>query len=437
MNLSCSPTPSTVSVASSSYSSSQSRSRSPSPTSFFEQSLFSLFSHNNPAHGDPGDKCTFKHRNLPARPKEGGSRTRAGTHVTEGDGLASDKSGKVGSERVDNSTVRSKTERKLRYKIPRNSGANTRLFAHHQWDAGLYLAEMIADQSSGGLGQECDRGRPREKFADVRGKYIVELGAGTGLPGLVASVMGARKTILTDYPDPLVIANLNSNLNLALCPPRSSSESDQDHPGDPYSEARSKVLVEGLAWGNRFDEERVKSHLEFGVKDGFDLVLAADVLWVSSSHPLLISSLRSLLGRRSDSRILLVAGFHTGVPAVTRFFRSLSSPARDRDSKDGQVEGEEGGAGEVSQDEDARAAREGRWNRILPDWESKFGGIWERDVEGNERPWSGGRIPRKADLDLEVVSLAEGSLKEEEEEMGDLSERSRWVVCAFLRWADL
>ena len=98
----------------------------------FQDGLYTLFAHHQPAHGDPGTSHVFAH-------------------------------GRV----------------TLHYGIPAQSASNTRLFAHYQWDAGLLLARMVADAR-----------------VDVRAQSVVELGAGTGLPGLVAASVGAAKVSL-------------------------------------------------------------------------------------------------------------------------------------------------------------------------------------------------------------------------------------------------
>ncbi|GAC96205.1 hypothetical protein PHSY_003785 [Pseudozyma hubeiensis SY62] len=369
------------SIASSSSSSSttiEGSERPHSPTSLFEDSLFTLFSHNQPAHGDPGDTCKYTHPNLPSR------------YATSPDRPTT-----------------------IRYQISQNSGTNTKLFAHHQWDAGLYLADLIAEQSHGGVAQ----GKQEERrFVDVRDKTVVELGAGTGLPGLVACVMGADRTVITDYPDTHVIDNLERNLDLALVPSRKGKERELN---PYYTEARKRVQVLGLGWGNADEEARVlrasRSLSESEAIEGYDLVLAADVLWVSSAHPLLIHSIRKLLKRDRDARCALIAGFHTGRPAVRRFFLQLAQPANSDDAK----------------------LEQGRKGAIIPDWEEDtFGGLWERNIDGSRRPWSGAPMPCKSNHDANSYSDNAEDVGAEEE-MGDISDRGSWVVVASLRWADL
>jgi len=53
------------------------------------------------------------------------------------------------------------------------------------WDASFELAMMLEG----------------EKWGNVEGKFVVELGACCGLPGLVSALQGARKVMLTDGPE--------------------------------------------------------------------------------------------------------------------------------------------------------------------------------------------------------------------------------------------
>lgn len=54
----------------------------------------------------------------------------------------------------------------------------------------------------------------------VRGCRVLELGAGTGLVGLVASALGASEVILTDLPSALPLLQRNVARNEALCSKR-------------------------------------------------------------------------------------------------------------------------------------------------------------------------------------------------------------------------
>lgn len=127
----------------------------------FEDSLSTVFNVIQPAHGDPGQVLSYTHANLPSF---------SGDPVDAPRGLKTTKEGTT-----------------LWYRIPSNS--TSKLFAHHQWDAGLHLANIIADASS----QTNEPGGSHSySAADVRGQTVLEVGAGTGLTGLVSALMGAK-----------------------------------------------------------------------------------------------------------------------------------------------------------------------------------------------------------------------------------------------------
>ena len=85
----------------------------------------------------------------------------------------------------------------------------------------------------------------------IRGKSVIELGAGTGLPGLVCSRLGAKSVTLTDLPSELDLLRLNVD------------ENKRDGYGD------APVDVRACAWGklDAFSGER------------FDVVIVSDVLY--------------------------------------------------------------------------------------------------------------------------------------------------------------
>lgn len=108
------------------------RARSPSPDAveIFADSLESLYDHHMPAHGDPLQLYTYR---------------------------PSDPATKAFTVRLPPQQVNS-------------------LFAHHVWNASLRLADLIAD------------GR-----LPVRGLSVLEMGAGAGIPALMAARAGAEQ----------------------------------------------------------------------------------------------------------------------------------------------------------------------------------------------------------------------------------------------------
>jgi nicotinamide N-methyltransferase len=69
------------------------------------------------------------------------------------------------------------------------------LWGHLLWNAGRVVSDYI-EQASTRL---------------VNGKFVLEFGAGAGLPGFVALKCGASQVVVTDYPDPDLIENLRYN----------------------------------------------------------------------------------------------------------------------------------------------------------------------------------------------------------------------------------
>lgn len=119
----------------------------------------------------------------------------------------------------------------------------------------------------------------------VKDKCVLELGAGAGLPSIICALRGARKVVVTDYPDPELIENLQYNID------HCQALTD-----------RSVIQAEGYLWGNPSD--RLRIHLE-GQPDGFDLLILADILFNHSEHEKLIDSLRSTLKKSADARALV------------------------------------------------------------------------------------------------------------------------------------
>jgi EEF1A N-terminal glycine/lysine methyltransferase len=162
---------------------------------------------------------------------------------------------------------------------------NTRLFSHFLWNAGLQLAEFIEEE--------------RERWS-VKGEKVLELGAGTGLAGIVAGLAGAKEVVISDYPAPEVLANIKSNISRNIEPRRGKTQ------------GIGKVKVEGHEWGVLEDEFAREN------REGFGRILVADCLWMPWQHANLLGSIRWFL--REDGRAWVIAGFHTGREKMRGFF---------------------------------------------------------------------------------------------------------------------
>ncbi|GAA5823606.1 hypothetical protein JCM11251_000696 [Rhodosporidiobolus azoricus] len=67
------------------------------------------------------------------------------------------------------------------------------------WNASILLADKIVSEE-----------------IEVRGKRVLELGCGLGLPGITAARKGALKVVLSDYDDPAALADTSYAVDNAL-----------------------------------------------------------------------------------------------------------------------------------------------------------------------------------------------------------------------------
>ncbi|XP_074482854.1 protein N-lysine methyltransferase METTL21A [Sebastes fasciatus] len=110
---------------------------------------------------------------------------------------------------------------------------------------------------------------------ELKGKGVIELGAGTGLVGIVAALLGANVTI-TDREPALDFLSTNVKANVP-----------QDSQGS--------VVVSDLTWGEG---------LERYPAGGYDLVLGADIVYLEDTFVPLLHTLEHLC---SDSTVVLLA----------------------------------------------------------------------------------------------------------------------------------
>ena len=161
---------------------------------------------------------------------------------------------------------------------------NRRLFSHFLWNSGLQLAEFIEED---------------DQDWRVEGERVLELGAGTGLAGIVAALKGAKEVIISDYPASEVIANIKNNVKRNI-----ESRELKGQIGE--------VGVEGHEWGVLNDR------FSAGYKETFSRVLVADCLWMPWQHENLLKSIRWFL--TIEGKAWIVAGFHTGREKMRGFY---------------------------------------------------------------------------------------------------------------------
>ena len=166
------------------------------------------------------------------------------------------------------------------------------LFAHRQWRAGMLLADAIY-----------------AGWVPVDDQWILELGAGTGLPALaVALTRHPRKVVVTDYDDAAIVQALRTNAaDCAAANPQRKM---------------APLTVAGHTWGHRIDD--VLDLLPCTPTEPsphFDVLLLADCVWERFSHDILLKSITHLLAHTPEARIYMVAGLHTGRSTLVQFFR--------------------------------------------------------------------------------------------------------------------
>ncbi|KAL7270827.1 Protein N-terminal and lysine N-methyltransferase efm7 [Rhizina undulata] len=139
------------------------------------------------------------------------------------------------------------------------------LWGHMLWNAGRVVSEYLEEN--------------RETL--VAGRNVLELGAGAGLPSLVCALRGAKKIVLTDYPDADLVANLSHNASLLP------------------SEPASKITTTGYLWG------RDPAPLLEGIENGFDTLILSDLLFNHSEHEKLVDTVSSTLRKSASSRAVV------------------------------------------------------------------------------------------------------------------------------------
>ena len=162
-------------------------------------------------------------------------------------------------------------------RLAQNNDEASRKVGEVVWDASYLLAKYV------------------ETRVPVSGKKVVEVGAGCGLVGLTATLLGGE-TIITDRSRELEMAKKNIALNQATL------------------EAK-RVVVRGvktmeLQWG------KLEPAAAATLRPPVDLILGADVLYYGKAVPLLLTTLKELSGSRTT---IYICNKWRGLGAEERF----------------------------------------------------------------------------------------------------------------------
>lgn len=149
------------------------------------------------------------------------------------------------------------------------------LEAHHLWNGSRVVSKLFERDP-----------------ALVRNKTVFELGAGAGLPSLVCGVLGARRVVVTDFPDVDLVQNMQKNID----------ECDAQLGGAAHAIAAT-VVPRGFVWGA--DVGPIAAELPAG-ETRFDVLVLADLLFRHSEHAMMVKTIRESLKRERAAKAFVV-----------------------------------------------------------------------------------------------------------------------------------
>lgn len=135
--------------------------------------------------------------------------------------------------------------------------------AHHLWNGSRVISEYFETNP-----------------AEVRGRTVLELGAGAGLPSLVSAVLGARRVVMTDYPDVEIVQTMWRNIDECALLPRANKTSSE-------TPAAAAAAENGKGEG---EDALVRPPYERGDREeeeDQDVIIAKGFIWGADPTPLL------------------------------------------------------------------------------------------------------------------------------------------------------
>lgn len=147
--------------------------------------------------------------------------------------------------------------------------------AHHLWNGSRVAAQYFEADPAG----------------TVKDRNVLELGAGAGLPSLVAAALGARRVVMTDFPDADILSTMEKNIaECRIIPPT----------GEAEERTKADVIVsKGFVWG--FDPQPLLAELSPS-HPKFDVLILADLLFRHSEHGKLLDTIRDTMARDAGAK---------------------------------------------------------------------------------------------------------------------------------------
>ncbi|KAK0742532.1 hypothetical protein B0T21DRAFT_361578 [Apiosordaria backusii] len=147
------------------------------------------------------------------------------------------------------------------------------LEAHHLWNGSRVISQLFESDPE----------------STVAGRTVCELGAGAGLPSLVASMLNAKLVVCTDFPDPDLIATIQKNIDGCHLLPHDNLN----------------IIADGFVWGA--DPSTLLRHLPPSEQSqGFDVLILADLLFRHSEHNNMIKTITECLKRTPEAKAYVV-----------------------------------------------------------------------------------------------------------------------------------
>ncbi|KAL4921026.1 hypothetical protein BDW62DRAFT_198473 [Aspergillus aurantiobrunneus] len=250
------------------------------PEDVYTSSLPNLFPDDAPQfHGDPGQHLLY------SSPRHGELEIMVPSYPSQ--------------------SQNSERSKEIAEGLPRSDGQKNnidegrKLFAHFLWSAAMVVAEgfELADSHF----TDHDGG-----FWKVQGERVLELGAGAGLPSIIAALANASAVTITDHPSSPALGpsgaiafNIKQNLQV--------------------STKCASVDIRPHEWGTTFTSDP----WAISNKGFYTRIIAADCYWMRSQHENLVRTMKWFLA--PTGKVWVVAGFHTGRPIVAGFFETAVS----------------------------------------------------------------------------------------------------------------